>query len=143
MLEKVLRSPFMMMVMLIMFGVVYVGAGEGWPLRVFYIPFFSFFLLYFLLIVFHNKRHPEKKIKVFTLIPYELREDDEGLQYITFKAMRKVYIFYYFAIPFGIAMAFIFQHIIPYFTIWLLVTFGIVQYFIYWLEIRKAFTEED
>lgn|SRR5690625_2071768 len=143
MLEKILRSPFMMMSILIMLGVVFVGVSEGWPIQTYYLPFIGLLVIYYSLLFYHNKQHPERKIKVFTLTPYELKEDDEGLQYITFRAMRKVYIFYSFAIPIGILLVFIFQWFISYITIWILVALGVFQYFIYWWEIRKAFTEEE
>lgn len=143
MLEKFLRSPFMMMVMLIIVGIVSIGAKEGWPFSIYYFPFIGIMIIYFVLLFYHNKKFPKRKLKVFTIVPYELREDDEGLQYFTFKAMRKVYIFYYFAIPAGILLLFVFNNVIPNLPICLLVVFGITQYFIYWFEMRKAFTEED
>lgn len=142
MLEKFLRSPFMMMLILIMLGIIAVGHNEGWHVGLYFVPFYAFFVGYFLLLFWHNHKNPQHKIKIFTVIPYELHEEDEGLQYFTFKAMRKVYIFYYFAIPFGILLLYLFQQLIPYFGIWLLVAFGVIQYFIYWFEIKKAFSEE-
>lgn len=143
MLEKFLRSPFVMMMILIMVGLVFVGSEEGWPVSMLFIPYFLFFVIYYLLIVIHNKQHPNRKIKLITFSPYELREEDEGLQYMTFKAMRNVYIFYSLAIPFGLSFIFLFQDVIPYLSMWLLVGFGVIQYLIYWLGIRKAFKEED
>lgn len=143
MTEKILRSPFMMMAILIMVGVVFVGASENWPFELYYIPFVVILVFYFIILFYHNKKHPGKKIRIFTIVPYELREEDEGLQYITFKAMRKVYIFYSFAIPLGIFLVAVLQPVISYFTICLLVFMGCMQYLLYWLEIRKAFIEED
>lgn len=142
MLEKFLRSPFTMMLIMIMIGVFFVGISEEWALHVYFIPFYAFLIIYFILLFIHNQKHPQRKIKFFTMTPYELREDDEGLQHFTFKAMRKVYIFYYFAVPIGIVLMYWFQYIVPYFAIWLLVAFGVAQQFIYWLEIKKAFSEE-
>src|SRR5699024_2664446 len=121
----------------------FVGSEEGWALSVFLIPFLLLSIIYFLLIAYHNKLHPKRKMSLFSFIPYELREDDEGLQYLTFKAMRKVYIFYYIAIPVGILLISIFENLIPHFSMWLLVAFGVIQYFIYWLGIRHVIKEED
>lgn len=143
MLERILRSPLVMIVMLIYLGVLYVGVHEGWPYRMLVYPFFTLFIVYFGVMMIHNKKHPNRKINIFTYIPYELREEDEGLQWITYKATRKVYIFYYFAIPCGILLVTVFHSVIPYFPIWLLVSFGVTQYLIYWFEIRKIFKEED
>src|SRR5690625_4425128 len=127
MLEKISRSPLVMIVMLIYLGIIYVGIQEGWSYSALFYPFLILFIVYIGLIIIHNKRYPERKIKILTYITYELREEDEGMQWITFKATRKVYIFYYFAIPLGIVLVTMFQALIPYFTIWLLVLFGVVQ----------------
>lgn len=143
MLERILRSPLLMIVVLIFVGVLYVGIQEDWSEDLLFYPFMIFLLLYFGLVLYHNKRNPEKKMKWITFTPYELREEDEGMQWITFKAARKVYIFYAFAIPFGIVLFTMFHRFIPHFTIWMLVAFGVIQYFIYWFEIRKVFQEVD
>ena len=142
MLERILRSPFMMIAILIYVGVIYVGIQEDWSDDLLFYPLIILLLVYFGLLLFHNKKNPENRINWITFIPYELREDDEGLQWITFKATRKVYIFYTFAIPVGIVLFAMYQTLIPYFTIWMLVAFGVIQYLIYWLEIRKILKEE-
>jgi hypothetical protein len=87
------------------------------------------------LIPFYNKRNPNEPIKP-SIIPMELREEDEGMQWITFKATRKVYIFYAFSIPFGIALTAYLNHI-TYFPIVLLVVMGVSQYIIYWSHMKK------
>ncbi|MBO1002206.1 hypothetical protein ACFSKI_06380 [Pseudogracilibacillus auburnensis] len=143
MLERILRSPIVMIVMLIYLGIFYVGIQEGWPFNFLIYPFIIIFVGYFGLLFIHNKKYPNRKIKFISFIPYELREEDEGLQWITYKATRKVYIFYYYAIPFGIVFVTFFQPFIPYFPIWLLVAFGVIQYLIYWFEMKKILKEED
>lgn len=140
-IEKIVRSPLMMIMWLILFGIIYVGAHKGWAAWVLF-SYFGLFAIYIALIVIHNLKNPNKKIALISFIPYELREDDEGIQWYTFKATRKVYIFYSMAIPFGVLALTIFEGIIPYFPIWLLILFGIIQVSIYWFEIRKAFKEE-
>ena len=66
----------------------------------------------------------------------ELREEDEGMQWLTFKATRKVYIFFAFAIPTGIALT-AYLHHIPYVPIILLIGMGVVQYLIYWFQMKR------
>ncbi|MEI3604370.1 hypothetical protein SPD48_01580 [Pseudogracilibacillus sp. SE30717A] len=143
MLERILRSPLLMISILIYLGIVYVGVQEGWSKALLFYPFLISFLIYFAFVYIHNKRNPDKRIKWITYIPYELREDDEGLQWITFKATRKVYIFYSFAIPIGIVLYTFFHEVISYFTIWMLVGFGIIQYLIYWLETKDILKGEE
>ncbi|TYR74185.1 hypothetical protein FZC79_15320 [Rossellomorea vietnamensis] len=92
-------------------------------------------LIIIAVIPFYNRRNPEDKIKP-SIIPMELREEDEGMQWLTFKATRKVYIFYAFAIPLGIALTAYLNHL-PYFSIILLAVMGMVQYLIYWLQMKK------
>lgn len=47
-------------------------------------------------------RHPARKIPFFHYIPVEFREEDEGLQWVTYRACRKTYIFLYSAVPAGL-----------------------------------------
>lgn len=143
MLEKILRSPLIMIVLIIYVGIVFVGFQEEWNENLLLYPFIILFLIYSGFILFHNKKHPENPIKWMSFIPYELREEDEGMQWVTFKATRKVYIFYTFALPFGIILFTFFNDMIPYFTTWLLVGFGVIQYSIYWFEIRDVLKEGE
>ncbi|MGM8211547.1 hypothetical protein ACLIBH_02015 [Virgibacillus sp. W0430] len=142
-MERILRSPFVMMAMLISIGVVYVGVEEQWAFELFLYPVIIFFVTYLGLLIYHNKKYPNKKINIITYIPYELREEDEGMQWATYKATRKVYIFYYFAIPASIVFVTILHTVIPYIAIWILVVLGVIQYFIYWYEMRTLLKEGD
>lgn len=122
MLERFLRSPLVPIIILVGLGGAFVVKQEHLQYRPLITwPLFTFIIIYFLLIVIHNRRNKDRKIKLYTFVPYELREEDEGMQWITFKACRKIYIFYYFAIPVGILLAVFFAESVPYFTIWLLV----------------------
>lgn len=143
MMERILKSPFIMMIMLMFVGLVYIGFQEAWKPEFFFLPFILVFIGYYFLVYIYNKKNPDNRVKIMNLLPYELREDDEGLQWITYKATRKVYIFYYYAIPIGIVAVTFFADFIPYFPILLLVSFGVVQYFIYWLEFHRALKEEE
>src|SRR5690625_2441254 len=127
MIERIVRSPFMMIMWLIIFGIVYVGIQEGWADIWILFSYLGLFAIYLILIVLHNRKNPDKKNAINKYIHYELREDNEGIQWYTFKATRKVYIFYSMAIPISILAITIFQDIIPYFPIWLFILLGIIQ----------------
>lgn len=63
-------------------------------------------LLYLLLITIYliqlqqyNKQNPDKKISPFSIRPPEYMEEDEGMTFITRKAVQKVYTFFTWALP--------------------------------------------
>src|SRR5690625_3810870 len=126
----------MMIMWLIFFGIVFVGIQEEWADKWILFSYFGLFAIYIALVVIHNHRNPDKKIALITFIPYELREDDEGIQWYTFKATRKVYIFYSMVIPISILAITIFQDFIPYFPIWLFILLGVIVVSINLFDIR-------
>ncbi len=139
MIERFLRSPFTMGLFLI--GVGFIAFGmltekNGYPFLFMIIGFALLAITYWGLIIYYNYQSPDKKIPIFTYIPYEPKEEDEGHQYITYRACRKVYIYYYFAIPFAIVLIAIFRDI-EWLPVFLLVGLGLGQYFTYWSEIKK------
>ncbi|MFD2212275.1 hypothetical protein [Metabacillus endolithicus] len=83
----------------------------------------------------NNMKNPKNKVKP-SLIPMEFKEEDEGLQWITYKATRKVYIFFASFLPIAIALTAYLNHI-PYFPVILLTGMAIVQYVLFWLEHKK------
>ncbi|WP_227396253.1 hypothetical protein [Jeotgalibacillus aurantiacus] len=87
------------------------------------------------LIPIYNWRNPQNKIKP-QILPMELREEDEGMQWLTFKATRSVYVFYALAIPPSIAITAYFHEII-YIPVLILMLLGTVQYLIYWGFMRR------
>lgn len=109
---------------------------------------FGAIILYFVLLVIfmarlkkHNKENPAQKISPFAIRPPEYLEQDEGMTYITRKAVQKVYSFITFALPFLATLAIVLP--IPR----LLIIYGILaiafgQYLIYYLEVRKHLKEE-
>lgn len=109
---------------------------------------FGAIILYFVLLVIfmarlkkHNKENPAQKISPFAIRPPEYLEQDEGMTYITRKAVQKVYSFITFALPFLATFAIVLP--IPR----LLIIYGILaiafgQYLIYYLEVRKHLKEE-
>lgn len=109
---------------------------------------FGAIILYFVLLVIfmarlkkHNKENPAQKISPFAIRPPEYLEQDEGMTYITRKAVQKVYSFITFALQFLATFAIVLP--IPR----LLIIYGILaiafgQYLIYYLEVRKHLKEE-
>lgn len=105
-------------------------------------------ILYFLMLaVFsyqlkrHNKQNPTQKIPFISFRPPEYLEQDEGMTYITRKASQKVYTFMSWSLP----MLAVFAMITPLprlFIVWGILLVALIQYVIYYLEIRKHFKEE-
>jgi hypothetical protein len=110
---------------------------EGFPLK--YI-FIGIVILWIILTYIYNHKNQEEKFNLFTLLPTEFREDDEGMKWITLRACKKVYIYYSFAIPLGIGL-------ILYFSNWditpfvVLIVLGLGQYLVYWMEIKKTYED--
>lgn len=141
MLEKIIRSPLSTMFFLLIFG------GLIWShnyspeafrpyIEIFSIGTVSLIILFYLLVYFHNKKNPNRKISFALWIPYEFKEDDEGKQWVTFQACRKVYMFYSFAIPAAIILLTVFNLSAGMMLIMLFVM-GMSQYAIYWWEEKK------
>ena len=89
----------------------------------------------------HNEENPAQKISAFGIRPPEYLEQDEGMTFITRKAVQKVYTFITWALPFLATFAIVLP--LPR----LLIIYGILaiafgQYLIYYLEVRKHFKEE-
>lgn len=141
-MERFLRSPFTISLFLIGIAVIYITSSymadkDGLFLMSF-IALTIFAVVYFGTMIFYNTKYPERKIRVFTFIPYELKEEDEGQQYVTYRACRKVYIYYYFAVPAAIVLL-AFNKESELFPVILLTIMGIGQYFIFWSEIKKLY----
>ncbi|MBB4824945.1 hypothetical protein HNO89_002171 [Sporosarcina luteola] len=143
MIKKVMESPLAIMVIPLSLGAAYIGVQERWP-YVMIIPFINVLivLLSIILVTIHNKRFPKDTMRLWTLIPYELREEDEGMQYYTYRATRKVYIFFALALPFSLLLYVIFGNLIKYSDVILLCLLYTAQLLIFWLEIRKAYVED-
>ncbi|WP_085506566.1 hypothetical protein [Thalassobacillus devorans] len=142
MMERYLRSPFTMSVFLIGVAVIYsmsIVMEQRDALFLIITGVYAIFVLsYFGLMAYYNRKFPDRRFRIFTLIPYELKEEDEGHQYITYRACRKVYIYYYFAIPAAIVAVALFKgvELLP---VIVLTVLGIGQYFIFWSEIKKLY----
>lgn len=116
-------------------------ALEGFVVFISLLLYFSFMVIFLLKIKKHNKENPTQKISPFAIRPPEYLEQDEGMTYITRKAVQKVYSFITLALPFLATFAIVFP--LPR----LLIIYGILaiafgQYLIYYMEVRKHFKED-
>ncbi|WP_142996758.1 hypothetical protein [Alteribacter keqinensis] len=145
-MEKVIRSPLILIVslflMTIMLWSVYYGAFSNVFESVLLFVLIIALSTFLFLILFHNKRNPERKISWKSWTPYELKEEDEGQQWVTYRATRKVYIFFYFAIPAGLMVVAVFRHI-EFMPLVVLFVLGTTQYGIYWHESRKYLNDRE
>ncbi|WP_223638408.1 hypothetical protein [Planococcus sp. 4-30] len=89
----------------------------------------------------HNRKNPTQKVSAFSIRPPEYLEQDEGMTYITRKASQKVYTFMSWSLPM-LAVFAIFSPLPNLFTVWGILLIALIQYLIYYLEIRKHFKEE-
>ncbi|MFM1652285.1 hypothetical protein ACI7RC_09305 [Brevibacillus sp. B_LB10_24] len=141
MLPRLVRSPFIPLVMFVgLIGFVFTVAEDARAQSslVFFAALLlaAVFLLWVILVLQHNKKHPRQKVSLNSLLPPELREMDEGERWITFNACRNVYIYYTFALPISTSFCILFPDF-PYLALSLIGVLGVGQYIVYWLTIRK------
>ncbi|WP_369902152.1 hypothetical protein [Bacillus manliponensis] len=142
MLERLLKSPLLHIIILTFIAFIYLQNEHPsflpFSLGSFNIPiiFALLLILWGGLVFVFNSRYPNKKISFNQVLPIELREEDEGHRWITYRACRKVYIYYYFALPICIFLSIRFSNV-TYLPIFLFILLGIGQYIIYWTEVRK------
>lgn len=90
----------------------------------------------------HNKQHPTQKLSMWQIRPLEYLEQDEGMMHITRKGSQKVYTFFVWALPFTAVIYMVFE--LPRFwMIFGILFLALMQYLIYYLEVRKHLKEED
>jgi len=137
MIERTIRSPFFMVaytgLMLLFVYASFEQKSWVYPLGIVVLIVTAGL---FLFVAVHNLRHPERRIKLISFIPYEFNEEDEGQQWVTNRACRKVYIFFYFAIPYSALLMVLFPYFpeVPLLILFLLAS---TQYTIYWYETRR------
>jgi hypothetical protein len=139
MLKKIFQSPLFNVTLVLGLGFIMLGNHyseyvPAWMIvdpLVLGIPI----LVLLLAIPIYNLINPKDRVKP-SLIPMEFKEEDEGLQWITYKATRKVYIFFALFLPIAIAITAYLNHI-PYLPIILLTGMAVIQYAIYWYEHKK------
>ncbi|WP_438311340.1 hypothetical protein [Sporosarcina sp. FA9] len=99
-------------------------------------------ITFFVRMLLHNRKNPERKIPFVYWKPPEYIDDDELFQQATGRATRKVYTFFVTAIPF----LFIIYISLPIGKLWMamgVLFLGFMQYLIYYKEIRKYVSEEE
>ena len=89
----------------------------------------------------YNRNNPGQKISAFAIRPPEYLEEDEGMTFITRKAVQKVYTFITWALP-ALAIIAIILPLPRLVIVWGILAVSFTQYLIYYLEIRKHFKEE-
>lgn len=158
-----LKYPLWMMAFIILLGVIaytldsptmeYVNNSSETSMQMTIVPakgilMFGAFALYLILLgVFalrmkkHNRQNPSQKISPFSIRPLEYLEQDEGMIYITRKAVQKVYTYITWALPLLATFAII-MPMPKLFVIYGILAVALGQYLIYYLEIRKYFKEE-
>jgi len=85
----------------------------------------------------HNKKYPDKKIKVFTINPPEYNEEDEMYQYATMKATKKVYTFLTWALPMILALLLLPLPFSKFSIFFIIACIIIIQNFIFFFEMNK------
>ncbi|KIL51331.1 hypothetical protein KP77_08430 [Jeotgalibacillus alimentarius] len=139
MLKKIFHSPVFNIVLVIGLGLIMLSEKYSSVMPAWYkidsmvlgIPI----LILLGSIPIYNRINPQNKIKP-QIIPMELREEDEGMQWLTFKATRSVYVFFALIIPPAIALTAYFNHVI-YLPVLILTAMGVIQYAIYWVHMRR------
>ncbi|MFC5589583.1 hypothetical protein ACFPRA_11825 [Sporosarcina soli] len=144
MIEKLLRFPFFQSILLTFVGIILLNKFHPYLLpelltNVYLkLVLIGVLIFWFIIVFVYNRQNPKNKFKFFTFLPVELREEDEGLRWMTFKACRSVYIYYSFAIPVGIGLVTYFNGY-SFAPLIIFILLGIGQYIIYWLEIKKLY----
>lgn len=141
MFEKIIRSPLSMMFFVLLFGVLIYSRFYSPEFLAPYTDWITItsliiIAIYFAIITHHNRKNPDRKISFFGWIPYEMKEEDEGKQWVTFQACRKVYIFYSFALPASILVLVLIDSF-PGLPVLILLFLAVCQYGIFWWEERK------
>lgn len=109
-----------------------VESGEPMTvLNIYALLYSAVFVLWVLLVIIHNRKNPKERVNLWLGLS-EIREVDEGQQWITFKACRNVYIYYSICLPLAAAAVMF----IPSGYTYPLILFGLLglgQYLVYGL----------
>ncbi|WP_127583688.1 hypothetical protein [Paenibacillus koleovorans] len=103
-LERLLRSPLLGAGLFFLMGAAmlllyYQHLVPDWLRFIVAFGAVGLVFVWAVLALVHNRRHPERRIRLATFIPPEFREEDEGQQWINYRVTRRVYMLYYTAIP--------------------------------------------
>jgi hypothetical protein len=140
-LERLLRSPLVNAVLCLLLGtdLLLLHHRDRMPERLPYwiaVLVLAYVAIWFTLVFIHNNRHPDRRIRMSFSIPSEFREEDEGQQWMNYRATRRVYMLYCAAIP----TALVWIALAPDGTVAGIVSLtllGATQQVMYWWELRK------
>ncbi|MCX2824689.1 hypothetical protein COM13_19745 [Bacillus pseudomycoides] len=134
MMKQVLKSPLIgagIFVLIIAFLLFSLMSTQVVLARLCFWILVTVTVFWFILTKLYNRKNSDDKIRLFSFIPSEFREIDEGQQWVTYKACRNVYIYYSVALPVTAGIFFFSQHnFVPLLCIGVL---GAGQYMVYWL----------
>ena len=96
----------------------------------------GYVVVWTVLVLLHNRRNPERKIRVVSLFPPEFREEDEGQQWMNYRVTRRVYMLYCTGIPLSILVIYLAADgkAAAFICLCLL---AVIQQLLYWWELRK------
>jgi hypothetical protein len=140
-LERLLRSPLINAVLFILLGAALMLMHYGeyvpkWLLLAMMTVIVVYAAVWTALVMFHNRRHPQRRIHLNSCIPPEYREEDEGQQWMNYRVTRRVYMLYYSAVPVLLALIVIFPDGKAA-AIAGLSILAAAQQMMYWWELRK------
>ncbi|MBD3922052.1 hypothetical protein H8B09_25040 [Paenibacillus sp. PR3] len=141
MLSRIMRSPFISTTLfLATLGDIYllmkvIEAGEPYRLstmqQIYNYCLIALLVLWATLVSIHNRKNPKDRISPWGIVPSELREVDEGQQWITFKACRNVYIYYSYSLPLAALAAILFIPSSYFSAVIIFGLLGLGQYLVY------------
>lgn len=115
-------------------------AFEGFLTFAALIAYLVLITIYLFALKSYNRKNPDKKISPFSMRPPEYMEQDEGMTFITRKAVQKVYTFITWTLPFFALIVMLFP--IPrLFIVWGILAVAFGRNLIYYMEMRRHLKE--
>lgn len=111
-------------------------AVEGFLLFAALIAYLVLITIYLIALQSYNRKNPERKIPAFSIRPPEYMEQDEGMTFITRKAVQKVYTFITWSLPF-LALIVMLAPIPKLLIVWGILAVAFGQNLIYYVEMRR------
>lgn len=111
-------------------------AVEGFLLFIALIAYLVLITIYLIALQSYNRKNPERKIPAFSIRPPEYMEQDEGMTFITRKAVQKVYTFITWSLPF-LALIVMLAPIPKLLIVWGILAVAFGQNLIYYVEMRR------
>ncbi|ALS79041.1 hypothetical protein ACQKDD_00740 [Planococcus kocurii] len=118
------------------------GVIQGFVIVGSIILYLIMLFIFYMKIRRHNKLYPTQKIPSFAIRPPEYLEQDEGMTHITRIASQKVYTFMTWSLP-ALAVFAMFSPLPRIYTVLAILVVALLQYVIYYREIRAHLKEED